>query len=616
MSAAELVKPLSETLLHLSWQLGLLGLLAALLLRVLHRRSAQLRYALCTAALLLSLLLAALQLGARWSATEGLALPAAAVAHLEIPAAPQAALPLRADAVGDETEPLPVAPVWRFWLVAAWAGGVVLMALRLVAGLLCVARWRRAARPAPPAWQARLDRLAAAMGLRRPVVLALLPEGQQGYSPFTVGGWRPVVLMPAALLSGMPVALLEALLAHELAHVRRWDYLAQLLQRVVEALLFFHPAIWWLSRRLRVERELVADAIAAQCLASPRQLALALQSLAETEAAPALALAAAAPRDGELLQRVKALIQPPQARRGGLQLASSLGLLALLMALLAAPLLPGMRAVAAPAQAAAVAPSGVEGAAAEPAWRQALSQVELAAPRVLVQDADSGEVLLARDAQTLAPVGSISKLMTALVVLQAGQDLTQELRVGREELREAAHSSAGLWPGQRLSREAALQLMLVASDNRAALLLARHYPGGREAFERAMVAQTQRLGLRQTQLAHPTGGPQNSRASAADVARLLELAAQQPQVREAAGAAQARVLIDGRERVFANTNPLLGAPDWDIRLSKTGYTSAAGGCLAVQMRAAGRRLNVVLLGTPELHQRLEDLQRIQDALRG
>lgn len=231
-------------------------------------------------------------------------------------------------------------------------------------------------------------------------------------------------------------------------------------------------------------------------------------------------------------------------------------------------------------------------------------------------DADSGEVLLARGAHEAVPIASISKLMTALVVLDAGQDLQQMLRVSREDMRASPYSSASLRPGQRLSREAALTLMLQSSDNRAALLLARQYPGGLVAFEQATRDKARRLGLQTAELRHPTGAPSSSRASAADVALLLEAAASEPVIQQSAGAARTRVLVDGKPRESSHSNPLVGAPGWSILLSKTGFTQAAGRCVALQMRQQGRRLSVVLLGAPDAAQRETDLLRIRNALQG
>ena len=123
-----------------------------------------------------------------------------------------------------------------------------------------------------------------------------------------------MVLVPAALLARMPADLLEALLAHELAHVRRHDYLVNLLQNAVETLLFFHPAVWWISRRIRAERELIADHIAASTLGEPRRLALALSELERIQfSTPQPALAA---NGGDLMVRIKQLVQP-EARSGG-----------------------------------------------------------------------------------------------------------------------------------------------------------------------------------------------------------------------------------------------------------------------------------------------------------
>jgi D-alanyl-D-alanine endopeptidase (penicillin-binding protein 7) len=143
-------------------------------------------------------------------------------------------------------------------------------------------------------------------------------------SPITAGWWRPVVLMPAALVARMPPELLEALLAHELAHVRRHDFLVNLLQNLAEILLFYHPAVWWLSRRIRHERELVADSIAAGLTGEPRNLALALSELEKMQfAAQRLALAA---DGGDLAQRIRLLVRPQRERGNWKAVLAALGL--------------------------------------------------------------------------------------------------------------------------------------------------------------------------------------------------------------------------------------------------------------------------------------------------
>ena len=127
-------------------------------------------------------------------------------------------------------------------------------------------------------------------------------------SPITAGWWRPVVLVPASLMTGMPPDLLEALLAHEMGHVRRFDYLVNLGQNVVETLLFYHPAVWWISGRIRAEREQIADDLAANYLGEPRRLALALSELERFQFSPHHLAQAA--NGGDLMSRIKRLIRP------------------------------------------------------------------------------------------------------------------------------------------------------------------------------------------------------------------------------------------------------------------------------------------------------------------
>lgn len=190
------------------------------------------------------------------------------------------------------------------WIVLGWAACAALLSLRMVAGLLWIRR-AAAREPVDALWQARLQRLAEQLGITRSVRLRVVAHLA---SPITAGWWRPVVLVPAALVSGMAPNLLEALLAHELAHVKRHDYLVNLVQNVVETLLFYHPAVWWLSHRIRTEREQIADDIAARTLGEPRRLALALSELEKLQfSTHHLAQAA---NGGDLMSRITRLLRP------------------------------------------------------------------------------------------------------------------------------------------------------------------------------------------------------------------------------------------------------------------------------------------------------------------
>ncbi|MCC2974041.1 TonB family protein [Massilia sp. IC2-476] len=190
------------------------------------------------------------------------------------------------------------------WIVGTWAVCALAMALRMVAGLLWISRAALHERQ-DPAWQARAERLAAQFGITRAVRLRVV---ERLGSPVTAGWWRPVVLVPAALVSGMPPHLLEALLAHEMAHIKRHDYLVNLGQNVVETLFFYHPAVWWISGRIRVEREQIADDFAARQLGEPRRLALALSELEKLQfSTHHLAQAA---NGGDLMSRITRLVRP------------------------------------------------------------------------------------------------------------------------------------------------------------------------------------------------------------------------------------------------------------------------------------------------------------------
>ncbi|MDY0960894.1 M56 family metallopeptidase [Massilia sp. CFBP9026] len=292
MNAFGIVDSIGWTLIHFSWQGALVGGQTALALALLRKARPETRYLVACIGLLLCLAWPATELFLRLGNDSG--------------ADGALAIVLSGAAVGVAQESGWSGLFQRnlAWIVAAWAVCALLLALRMIAGLMWV---RRAATREghDPAWQARLDRLATQFGLARPIRLRIV-NGLS--SPVTAGWWRPVVLVPASLVTTMPPHLLEALLAHELAHIRRHDYLVNLCQNVIESLLFYHPAVWWISRRIRVEREQIADSIAARQLGEPRRLALALSELEKLQfSTHHLAQAA---NGGDLMSRIKQLVRP------------------------------------------------------------------------------------------------------------------------------------------------------------------------------------------------------------------------------------------------------------------------------------------------------------------
>lgn len=303
-----LVPVLGRALLAFVWQGALVGVLAALALRLLRHARPQARYAVACLALLACALLP-------------LAGVAAQLLSFASAAAPSPASALRLG--GDAGAPAAIVAAWPRGLdgffpiiVSAWAAGACALSLRMGLGLAWIRRLSAAPQgPDQPAWQARLDALSQRLAPMRRVALRLV-DGLD--SPVAAGCWRPVVLLPTALAARMPVELVEALLAHELAHVRRHDYLVNLLQCVVEALLFYHPVTWWLSRRIRIEREQAADALAAEAIGSPHRLAVALSELAGQRAAtsPTPRFAPAA-HGGQLMSRIQQLVRPARRVAGG-----------------------------------------------------------------------------------------------------------------------------------------------------------------------------------------------------------------------------------------------------------------------------------------------------------
>ena len=190
------------------------------------------------------------------------------------------------------------------WVVAAWLAGAIVFWIRLMAGCIVAARVRsKQVRPAPPEWQQTLNRLKARLGVARPVRLLISALVQ---TPAVVGWLKPVVLVPIGALAGLPSEQVEALLIHELAHIRRNDYLVNILQSVAEALLFYHPAVWWVSGYIRAEREMCCDNVAVSLTGDVFAYA---SALAELEASrPAHLHAAIAANGGSLTERIGRLL--------------------------------------------------------------------------------------------------------------------------------------------------------------------------------------------------------------------------------------------------------------------------------------------------------------------
>ncbi len=242
--------------------------------------------------------------------------------------------------------------------------------------------------------------------------------------------------------------------------------------------------------------------------------------------------------------------------------------------------------------------------------------VSFRSAHVVVIDDTTGEVLLEKDALTAAPIASLTKLMTAMVVLDARQDLDETLRIDAADRDTLRHSRGGLRVGAMVPRQTLLELALVVSDNHAAAALARYYPGGPVAFADAVQRKIGALGLAHTTLVEPTGLSPENHASALDMAKVLQATQAYPMIAQITSQRTRAVLVNGRPRSVHNTNALVGRRGWEILTSKTGYTTDAGRCLTMRLRVGDRTVSVVLIGALASSSRSRDVQKIRRWLDG
>ncbi len=242
--------------------------------------------------------------------------------------------------------------------------------------------------------------------------------------------------------------------------------------------------------------------------------------------------------------------------------------------------------------------------------------LDLRSSVALVVDQQTDEVLFSKNPQAVLPIASITKLMTALVVTEAGLPLDETLRVVQEDVDATAGSRSRLRLGTALTRGEMLRLALMASENRAAHVLGRAFPGGLSAFVGRMNAKARELGMHDTRYVEPTGLSSDNRSSAQDLTLLVRAASAHPVIREYSTAPEASVPVGARQVQFRNSNGLVRNPDWEILLQKTGYIAAAGRCVVMQAELAGRKLIMVLLDSAGKYSRMADAERIRHWLLG
>ena len=221
-------------------------------------------------------------------------------------------------------------------------------------------------------------------------------------------------------------------------------------------------------------------------------------------------------------------------------------------------------------------------------------------------------MLFERDAGRVAPIASITKLMTALVVLDGQQPLDEKIEITNDDRWKGKGAHSRLPIGAKLTRGDLLRLALMASENRAALVLARNYPGGKSAFVRTMNAKAKALGMTKTRFDDPSGLSSLNVSSARDLAKTFE---RRPRAIRASASSRpcraTKCAWAAACSAYRNTNLLIGKPDWDILVQKTGFTNDAGECLVMQAMIGERPVNMVLLNSFGKLTRTADARRIR-----
>jgi D-alanyl-D-alanine endopeptidase (penicillin-binding protein 7) len=243
--------------------------------------------------------------------------------------------------------------------------------------------------------------------------------------------------------------------------------------------------------------------------------------------------------------------------------------------------------------------------------RKARSGPDVRSSAVLVFDRSDGSTVYARRADQVAPIASITKLMTALVVLDGKQPLDELIEITKEDRARSQGSPSRLAAGAKLARGDLLRLALMSSENRASHALGRSYRGGERAFVRAMNAKAKALGMTHSRFVDPSGLSSGNVSSARDLVKLVVAASRSPTISEYSTATRYEVRVGRSVLEYRNTNSLVKNPSWKIALQKTGYISEAGQCLVMQTTIEDRPVVIVLLNSFGKYTRVADAKRIR-----
>lgn len=240
----------------------------------------------------------------------------------------------------------------------------------------------------------------------------------------------------------------------------------------------------------------------------------------------------------------------------------------------------------------------------------------LGSASVLVVEDDTGKILLEKNSEQIVPIASLTKLMTAMVVLDANDDMNELIAIDQSDVDMVKHSTSRVPVGARISRADVLSLALMSSDNRAAASLARTFKGGPAGFKAAVRAKIAALRMTNTIIEEPTGLSPNNISTAKDLVKMAAAASTYPQIAQMTTESSDLINVSGRNVEYRNTNRLVGASGWEIGLSKTGYTNEAGKCLIMQIKSAGKNATLVLLNAKASSTRIMDALNIRRFVAG
>jgi D-alanyl-D-alanine endopeptidase (penicillin-binding protein 7) len=246
----------------------------------------------------------------------------------------------------------------------------------------------------------------------------------------------------------------------------------------------------------------------------------------------------------------------------------------------------------------------------------AASAMSLGSKHAILIDEASGRVLFQKNATDIVPIASLTKLMTAMLVLDAHLDMQEPITITEDDVDTLKFSSSRVPVGATFTRRTLLELALMSSDNRAAHALGRTYPGGLDGFRHAARNKAMALQLRRTNIEEPTGLSPNNTSTASDLAKLAMAASEYPDIEQITTVSDDLIEVGGHQRQYHNTNRLVREKNWNILLSKTGFTNEAGRCIIMRVRAAGHNAVMVLLNARESISRTADANRLYRILAG